>query len=103
MKNLLVVLRKNLIPIIIVLAVVGLLVYMTQRKEGFKMITCTKGKTLQCPKGSTIIRDECYTCSSGRIVNEINKKVYCVSSKRNTLNNSILAPIPATVMDKVCM
>jgi len=34
-KKLLVILRKNLIPVLIVLAVVGLVLYITQRKEGF--------------------------------------------------------------------
>jgi hypothetical protein len=54
-------LKKNIGPIIFVAVVVGLLIYMTQRKEGFATCNATNCRA----KGGSWINSRCYRpCSS---------------------------------------
>ena len=67
------VLKKNLMPIVLVALAVGVLIYMTQRKEGFDSIYDTKcviTKKLGPLNACKYLHDKSYTVSNGNCVKQ---------------------------------
>jgi hypothetical protein len=90
--RLITVVKKNLAPILFVVVVAAILIYMTQRKEGFA--TCNA--TNCAAKGGSWINDKCYKpCSSTGTGNVVYQS--CTRSLSTAeYNNYLIVSNPAT-------
>jgi hypothetical protein len=63
-------LKKNIVPILFVVVVVGLLIYMTQRKEGFATCNATNCRGVRY----NWFNNKCYKCPSNKVFNTTRRR-----------------------------
>jgi hypothetical protein len=92
-------LKKNLVPILFVVVVAAILIYMTQRKEGFA--TCNA--TNCAAKGGSWINDKCYKpCSSTGTGNVVYQECITPVSRDQYPVINPFYPIPDDRIHSIC-